>query len=80
MDYRARRLRTTLLLGTAFLAGLAIGPVSGLSRGISRPVLPSMRRSPRTPIEPIPTGCSRFLATYSSGCVVNTSIQSPTRT
>ena len=30
MDYRARRLRTTLLLGTALLAGMAIGPVSGL--------------------------------------------------
>ena len=30
MDYRARRLRTTLLLGTAFLVGVAIGPVSGL--------------------------------------------------
>ena len=30
MDYRARRLRTTLLLGTAFLAGVAIGPASGL--------------------------------------------------
>jgi hypothetical protein len=30
MDYRARRLRTTMLLGTAFLAGVAIGPASGL--------------------------------------------------
>ena len=30
MDYRARRLRTTLLLGTALLAGMAIGPVSSL--------------------------------------------------
>ena len=30
MNYRARRLRTTLLLGTAFLAGMAIGPVSDL--------------------------------------------------
>ena len=30
MDYRRRRLRTTLLLGTAFLAGVAIGPASGL--------------------------------------------------
>jgi len=29
-DYRLTRLRTTLLLGTAFLAGVAIGPVSGL--------------------------------------------------
>ena len=30
MNYRARRLRTTLLLSTAFLAGVAIGPASGL--------------------------------------------------
>ena len=30
MDNRARRLRTTLLLGTALLAGMAIGPVSSL--------------------------------------------------
>ena len=30
MDYRARRLRNTLLLGTAFLAGVTIGPASGL--------------------------------------------------
>ena len=32
MDYRSSslRLRTTLLLGTAFLAGVAIGPMSGL--------------------------------------------------
>ncbi len=32
MDYRGRslRLRTTLLLGTTFLAGVAIGPVAGL--------------------------------------------------
>ena len=29
MDHRARRLRTTLLLGTAFLAGVTIGPASG---------------------------------------------------
>lgn len=28
--FRARRLRTTLLLGTALLAGMAIGPVSSL--------------------------------------------------
>ena len=30
MDYRLTGLRTTLLLGTAFLAGVAIGPASGL--------------------------------------------------
>jgi carboxyl-terminal processing protease len=30
MDYRARRLRNTLMLGTAFLAGVTIGPASGL--------------------------------------------------
>ena len=30
MDYRSRRLRTGLLLGTAFIAGVAIGPASGL--------------------------------------------------
>ncbi len=30
MDYRSRRLRTGLLLGTAFVAGVAIGPASGL--------------------------------------------------
>ena len=30
MDYRSRRLRTGLLLGTAFVAGVATGPVSGL--------------------------------------------------
>jgi carboxyl-terminal processing protease len=30
MDYRSRHLRTSLLLGTAFVAGVAIGPVSGL--------------------------------------------------
>ena len=29
-DHRARKLRTTLLLGTALLAGVAIGPASGL--------------------------------------------------
>src|SRR5690348_17734051 len=30
MDYRSRGFRTGLLLGTAFLAGVAIGPASGL--------------------------------------------------
>jgi carboxyl-terminal processing protease len=30
MDYRSRRLRSGLLLGTAFVAGVAIGPASGL--------------------------------------------------
>jgi carboxyl-terminal processing protease len=30
MDFRSRRLRTGLLLGTAFVAGVAIGPASGL--------------------------------------------------
>ena len=30
MDYRPNRLRTGLLLGTAFVAGIAIGPASGL--------------------------------------------------
>jgi carboxyl-terminal processing protease len=30
MDYRSRRLRTGLLLGTAFLSGVALGPGSGL--------------------------------------------------
>jgi carboxyl-terminal processing protease len=30
MDYRSRRLRTGLLLGTAFLSGVALGPASGL--------------------------------------------------
>ncbi len=30
MDYRPRRLRSGLLLGTAFVAGVAVGPVSGL--------------------------------------------------
>jgi carboxyl-terminal processing protease len=30
MDHRASKLRTTLLLGTAFLAGVTIGPASGL--------------------------------------------------
>jgi len=30
MDYRTRRLRTSLLVGTAFVAGVAIGPASGL--------------------------------------------------
>jgi carboxyl-terminal processing protease len=30
MDYRGRRLRTILLLSTAFLGGVAIGPASGL--------------------------------------------------
>jgi carboxyl-terminal processing protease len=30
MDFRPRRFRTGLLLGTAFLAGVAIGPASGL--------------------------------------------------
>ena len=30
MDYRSRRLRTSLLVGTAFVAGVAIGPASGL--------------------------------------------------
>ena len=30
MDYRGRRLPTALLLGTAFVAGVAIGPASGL--------------------------------------------------
>src|ERR1700722_6825410 len=30
MDCRAKRLRTTLMLGTVFLAGVATGPVSGL--------------------------------------------------
>ena len=76
MDYRARRLRTTLLLGTTLLAGMAIGPVSSLiaSYFVSGLAINA------APIEPIPTGCSHYSATYSSGCVVNTSIQSPTRT
>ena len=30
MDYRLRSLRTTLLLSTAFLTGVAIGPLSDL--------------------------------------------------
>jgi len=30
MDFRSRRLRTSLLIGTAFVAGVAIGPASGL--------------------------------------------------
>jgi carboxyl-terminal processing protease len=30
MDYRPRRLRTSLLLGTAFVAGVMIGPVAGV--------------------------------------------------
>jgi carboxyl-terminal processing protease len=30
MDHRSRRLRSGLLLGTAFVAGIAIGPASGL--------------------------------------------------
>jgi carboxyl-terminal processing protease len=30
MDYRSRRLRTGLLLGSAFLTGVAIGPAAGL--------------------------------------------------
>jgi carboxyl-terminal processing protease len=30
MDYRSRRFRTGLLLGTAFVAGLAVGPAAGL--------------------------------------------------
>jgi carboxyl-terminal processing protease len=30
MDFRSRRLRTGLLLGTAFVAGVALGPASGL--------------------------------------------------
>ena len=30
MDYRSRRFRTGLLLGTAFMAGIAIGPASGV--------------------------------------------------
>ena len=30
MDFRSRRFRTGLLLGTAFVAGIAIGPGSGL--------------------------------------------------
>src|SRR4029077_721544 len=30
MEHRSRRLRTGLLLGTAFVAGVAIGPASGL--------------------------------------------------
>jgi carboxyl-terminal processing protease len=30
MDFRSRRLRTGLLLGTAFVAGVAIGPASGV--------------------------------------------------
>ena len=38
MDYRSRRLRTALLLGTAFLAGVAIGPASGLIAAISATV------------------------------------------
>jgi carboxyl-terminal processing protease len=30
MDYRSRRFRTGLLLGTAFVAGIAVGPAAGL--------------------------------------------------
>jgi hypothetical protein len=30
MDFRSRRFRTGLLLGTAFVAGVAIGPAAGL--------------------------------------------------
>jgi hypothetical protein len=30
MDHRASKLRTTLVLGTAFLAGVTIGPASSL--------------------------------------------------
>ena len=43
MDFRSRRLRTGLLLGTAFVAGVAIGPASGL---IGRHF--GLRHSPRS--------------------------------
>lgn len=39
MDCRGRRLRTVLLLGFAFLAGVAIGPASGLIEGHFAPDL-----------------------------------------
>jgi hypothetical protein len=67
------RLRSTLLLGTAFLAGLAIGPASDLiarhfvrGLGINSP-------SPRSPTVPIATDCSPCLAMYSSVMAVRRS-------
>ena len=57
MDFRSRRLRTGLLLGTAFVAGVAIGPASGL---ISRHLgydFGFAAFAARTAAAPTPTGC-----------------------
>jgi hypothetical protein len=80
MDYRGRRLPTALLLGTAFLTGVAIGPASGL---IARQFAANLGINAALAQDtdgPIPTGYSLFLVMCSSGRVVNTSIQSPTGT
>ena len=58
MDYRSRRLRTGLLLGTAFVAGVAIGPASGLiSRHLGYDLGLVARSRRRTAAAPTPTGC-----------------------
>ena len=65
MDCRGRRLRTVLLLGFAFLAGVAIGPASGLIEGHFAPRASASRSAPANP--QIPTDSSLYLATHWSG-------------
>ena len=79
MDYRGRRLPTALLLGTAFLAGVAIGPASGL---IARQFVANLGINAALAQDTDRANTYRLLtllAMCSSGCVVNTLIQSPTR-
>ena len=79
MDNRPKRLRTTLLLGTAFIAGVAIGPASDLiashfvrGLGINAAFAQDTDRA----------NTYRLLTLFgdvSSGCAAITSILSPTR-
>ena len=78
MNSRPTAHRTTLLLGTAFLTGLTIGPAAGLMAGISV-VSGGNAAFAQDSDRATPTGCSRCLATCSSRCTWNTSIRSPTR-
>ena len=74
MNY-ARGGSITLLLGTAFLAGMG----SVLCQIWSQSIFYTrwhIRRSPRRATGLIPTDCSLCLGTHSGGCAANTSIRS----
>ena len=73
MNYRSKRIRTTLLLGIAFIAGAVIGPASNLianqfARGLGINAAfaqdtdrANISRLPEKPKNPLPIGATRIL-------------------